>query len=187
MRVINIHGREIHAASSEVGELIDSLASENDVLWPRKVWPAMRFDRPLGVGATGGHGPIRYNVEEFSPGAQVMFRFTSPAGFDGYHHFEVVPLAEKITILRHTIDMSVRGAALISWPLAFRPMHDALLEDLLARAQASLGIAPLIRPWSPWVRFLRWISSGGKARSQKTICSIVRERPHDKTAPLPEP
>jgi hypothetical protein len=45
-------------------------------------------------------------------------------------------------------------------------MHDALMEDCLATAQVSLGLAPIIQAWSPWVRILRWLVSGGKARSQ---------------------
>jgi hypothetical protein len=54
MQVLNVHERELQVGSAEVGALLDSLASENDRLWPRACWPAMRFDRPLGVGAVGG-------------------------------------------------------------------------------------------------------------------------------------
>lgn len=168
MDVLNVHERELRAGSDEVGALIDSLASGNDRLWPRAFWPAMRFDRPLGVGAVGGHGPISYVVEEYRPGQMVKFRFTGPRGFNGHHWLEVLPRAEHCTVLRHTIHMRVFGTALLSWPLAIRHLHDALLEDALALAQASLGITPVVRPWSWWVKFLRWAMSGGRARSQQT-------------------
>ena len=68
MKVVNIHSREYPVTSSEVGRLIDTLSSENDLLWPHRLWPRMKFDKPLTVSAKGGHGPIRYFVEEYVPG-----------------------------------------------------------------------------------------------------------------------
>jgi hypothetical protein len=62
--------------------------------------------------------------------------------------------------------MQGHGTAFVTWPIVFCTMHDALIEDSLASAEASLGLAPTIKPWSPWVRFLRWILSGGKASEQ---------------------
>lgn len=165
MQVLNIHEREIPASASVVGALVDSLASDKDSLWP-KGWPAMRFDRPLCVGAVGGHGPIRYVVEAYRPGQMVRFRFLGPRGFDGHHEFEVLPRGEHGTVLRHTIDMHARGQARLTWPIAIRPLHDALLEDSLARAQASVGATPDVKPWSLWVRVLRWLLSRGRAPQQ---------------------
>lgn len=52
-QVHNRHVRKIQTAPDEVGALVDSLASDQDRLWPRNQWPAMRLDRPLGVGAEG--------------------------------------------------------------------------------------------------------------------------------------
>lgn len=176
MQVLNVHEREIPAAASVVGALVDGLASDNDCLWP-KGWPAMRFDRPLGVGAIGGHGPIPYRVEEYRPGRMIRFRFLGPRGFDGHHEFEVLPGDGQTTVLRHTIRMRARGPALLSWPLAIRPLHDALLEDALARAQASVGATPIARPWSLWVRILRWLMSGGRAPRQATPSPSVSRTP----------
>jgi len=130
-------------------------------------WPKMQFDQPLRIGARGGHGPIRYFVEAYVPGQSLRFRFTGPKGFDGYHGYEIVKAFDS-TVLRHTVQMTTRGLAVLSWPLLFSPLHDALIEDSLATARASLGQPPNSRPWSPWVRFLRWVVSGGKARSQVT-------------------
>jgi hypothetical protein len=136
----------------------------------------MLFDRSLGIGAAGGHGPIRYVVEEFLPGQRVKFRFTGPRGFHGHHWFEVLPKGGRGTVLRHTIDMELRGVALVSWPLVFRPLHDALLEDLLVLAQARSGAVPLVSPWSVWVKFLRRVFSGGKARSQEKLKAMLRDK-----------
>jgi hypothetical protein len=166
MEVLNIHERELKADYEQVAKLIDSLSSEDDLLWPNQCWPRMKFDRPLSVGAKGGHGPIGYIVEAYKPGQTIKFRFTSPKGFNGFHKFDIVKNAQQNILLRHTIEMELKGSALLTWPLAIRHLHDALLEDALSTAQASLGMVPRMRPWSPWVKILRWMMSGGKAQTQ---------------------
>ena len=75
MKVLNIHEREFEADPIQIGALIDTLASKEDRLWPKHVWPRMEFDRSLGVGAKGGHGPIRYFVEEYTPSKSIKFHF----------------------------------------------------------------------------------------------------------------
>jgi len=169
MRVTNIHERQLPLPPAEVGTLINSLASEDDRLWPGTMWPAMRFDRPLGVGAAGGHGPIRYSVEEFIPGQRVKFRFSGPRGFNGHHWFEVLPHGQASTLLRHALEMKTEGPAQLSWPLVFRWLHDACVEDSLSVGQTSLGLEPVVLSWSPWVRVLRWLLSGGSARPQQML------------------
>lgn len=156
MKVRNIHERLLPTLASQVGALLDSLASPEDALWPRRHWPAMRFDRPLGVGAVGGHGPIRYTVEAYEPGRRVRFRFTGPPGFHGFHGFEVEPVDENRTLLRHVLEMRISGAAMLTWPLVFRPLHDALVEDSLDEAERGVGGAPRGARWSGWVQVLRW-------------------------------
>ena len=168
MRILNVHQRELGAPLAAVGALLDSLASDEDALWPRRIWPCMHFDRPLAVGASGGHGPVAYAVEDYRPGQMIQFRFLGPRGFSGHHRFEVASLSESKSLLRHTIDARITGIALISWPLAIRPLHDALLEDALAQAQASLGLTPVLTPWSAWVKLLRWLMSGSRAQPQRT-------------------
>jgi hypothetical protein len=154
MQVHNMHEREFAASAVAVGALIDTLASSDDRLWPVGKWPPMRFDRPLAVGAIGGHGPVGYTVEEYHPGQSIRFRFTAPRGFNGTHRFEVEQRQES-TVLRHIIEMRATGPALLSWPLAVRSLHDACLEDCFDRATVSLGIE-LSCParWSIYVRLL---------------------------------
>jgi hypothetical protein len=163
MAVINIHERELNASATEVGKLIDGLASADDKLWPRDRWPAMKFDRPLSVGAIGGHGPIRYTVESYKPSLHIQFRFTAPEGFQGSHRFEVEAMGGDKTKLRHVIEMQVQGTAWLTWSLAIRPLHDALLEDALDQAEAYTGGRPAKRGWSLWVRFLRRVMSRGRS------------------------
>ena len=168
MEVLNVHERVLESEPVQLGALLDSLSSREDRLWPKHIWPRMEFDRPLGVGATGGHGPIRYFVEEYTPGRSIKFRFTGPKGFHGFHGYELISPSKQSTVLRHTLKMNTEGLAILSWPLVYRPMHDALLEDSLATAEVSLGVTPQIQVWSLWVKVLRWVVSGGKARHQIT-------------------
>lgn len=155
MHVTNIHERVFRASPQQAARLLDSLSSPDDALWPSRHWPRMRLDKPLGLGATGGHGPIRYRVVAYEPGKQVTFQFTSPRGFIGRHWFEILGHGTSGAILRHTIEMSLVGSARLSWPLVFRPLHDALVEDALTNAQVALGEPPTPMPWSAWVRLLR--------------------------------
>jgi hypothetical protein len=166
VRIANIHERRIPRPAAQVGQLIDTLASGDDRLWPHALWPAMRFDRALGVGAGGGHGPIGYAVSEYRPGNYIRFRFTEPRGFDGHHWFDLTAEGETACVLRHTIAMDARGSGLLLWGLAIRHLHDALVEDAMTTAEVSLGVAPQVMPWTPWVRLLRWAVVGRRARPQ---------------------
>ena len=96
----------------------------------------------------------------------MCFRFRAPRGFDGLHRYDVLPGPNGATILGHTLEMTTSGPARLSWPILFRPLHDALIEDTLALAQANLGLSPEVRRWSWWVRGLRAALSRGRARGQ---------------------
>ena len=163
MRVLNRHSRRYPVSPQVVGEILDTLASKADGLWPHERWPPMRLNGPLGVGRKGGHGPIRYMVESYDPRRQIVFRFSAPRGFHGTHSFAIEE-EEDGCLLRHIIEMRVSGWALLSWPLAFQPLHDALLEDALDKVEAAVAGSEWIRrELSPWVRSLRW----GLARLRK--------------------
>ncbi|MBE1574112.1 SRPBCC family protein [Amycolatopsis roodepoortensis] len=161
MRVWNRHHRIIDVAPERAGGLIDTLSTDGDRLWPVEEWPALRFDRPLGVGADGGHGPVRYHVESYEPGRSVRFRFTAPRGFDGFHEFTLRTTETGETELAHLMVLRLRHPAWFTYPLLWRPMHDALLEDCLDRAERELtGTVGKPARWSPYVRLLRSLISG---------------------------
>jgi hypothetical protein len=146
--IANVHERTL-PPGADAGALLDGLATRTDPLWPVAAWPPIWFDRPLGVGARGGHGPVRYDIDAHLPGRWVRFRFTAPRGFDGYHEYRVLD-GDGGPILRNTLVMHVAGPARVTWPLVYRPLHDALIEDSMARAT---GESP--RRWSWRVRLLR--------------------------------
>lgn len=167
MLVRNVHERVFRGPQHQVGALIDSLGSERDRLWPDESWPALRLDAGPQVASRGGHGPVRYVVEAYEPARAVVFRFTEPKGFRGTHSFRVRPVGGGLAALRHELEMEAAGPAFFTWPLFFRPLHDALLEDLLDKAElALLGRVQARQQWSAYVRVLRWTAQKFRRRNR---------------------
>ncbi len=154
MRATNVHRRTVADATAAAG-LIDALASDDDQLWPRHHWPAMRLDRFLQVGASGGHGPIRYWVDLYEPGRRVRFRFERPRGFGGFHEFVLLRDGGRAAELVHVLEARFTGSARVTWPLLYRPLHDALIEDALDNADGTTAGRSEEASWSRYVRFLR--------------------------------
>ncbi|MER6346441.1 SRPBCC family protein [Streptomyces sp. NPDC001595] len=155
MAVLNVHERELPASEGAVGALIDSLGGAQDRLWPPD-WPPVRFDGPLAVGVSGGHGPVRYVVSHYVPGRWARFRFTGPRGFEGFHEFSVERLGDDRTVLRNTLVLRPTGVRWLAWLLFFRPLHDAAFRHSLDCAERALTgrVAHPVRR-GPYVRLLR--------------------------------
>ena len=154
--VHNVHRREYATSAERLGSILETLASDNDLLWPHRTWAPMILSDGLNPGSAGGHGPVRYKVEAHEPFRMVCFRFTGPHGWDGTHSFHIDAVEDGRARLTHVIDMKLHGAALVTWSLMFRPLHDALMEDALDRVARELD--PAARPHtrhSTWVKFLR--------------------------------
>jgi hypothetical protein len=151
----SIHERRLPVPIDEVGALIDGLSSPRDRLWPRDAWPSMHLDSGLQVGSAGGHGPIRYEVDVYEPGRRARFRFTAPRGLAGFHEFRATEV-EGYTVLSHHLEVRPGGLTALTWPLVYLPLHDALIEDALDRAESTLGTGAGRRAsWSLRVRVLR--------------------------------
>jgi hypothetical protein len=159
MRVRNVHRRQIGSAD-RLGQLLDGLGVDGDRLWPGDRWPPMRLRGGLVVGTSGGHGPVRYHVEEYEPSRGLRFRFERPRGFDGFHEFRVIPHGGLVAELVHILDARMTRSARLSWPLVFRPLHDALIEDALDNAEREVtGVVVRPASWSLYVRLLRRVIS----------------------------
>jgi hypothetical protein len=154
--LVNRHQRSIDAPADEVGALLATLGQADDRLWPADAWTPMVLDGPVAVGARGGHGPIRYHVSAYEPGTRVRFTFEPQVGIDGYHEFAVVSLAPDRCMLRHVLTGELRGRLRVLMPLVVERLHDAVLEDLLDRAElAATGRVARRARWSWWVRGLQ--------------------------------
>ena len=88
----NVHERTINAPAQALAPLLDGLGGDGDRLWPGEHWVPMVLDRPLAVGADGGHGAIRYRVVEYEPGRRVRFLFHPSTGIAGIHELSVEEL-----------------------------------------------------------------------------------------------
>lgn len=159
----NVHGRRIAAPPDTLAPLLDQLGSPADRLWPRSLWPPMRLDRGLEPGSRGGHGPIRYHVTAHVPGRLVEFEFDR--WYDGFHRFEIEPAPDGGSVMRHVLEGNPTGIMRLGWPLAFRWLHDALVEDALDRAEAEAsGMEWRRRRWPAHVRALRRLVDAGIRR-----------------------
>ena len=74
MKMSNVHERMIAAPAARVGALLDTLASAEDRFWPHENWPRVKFNLPLQVGATGGHGTGPYTVSSYTLGRPIRFK-----------------------------------------------------------------------------------------------------------------
>lgn len=136
----NVHTRDLGVPAGPFVERIQEL-------WPR-AWGVQEFDRPLGVGADGGHGPIRYRCTSFTPGESITFAFR---GTDGTH-----TLSASGTVLRHELIGDFAAGSRLRWAFVIRWLHDACLEDFLDGCERAAGREPAVPArWSLWVRLLR--------------------------------
>ena len=157
MKVVNIHKRTIDQPKEKIAELINTLATDQDKIWPSEYWPEMKFNGGLKEGAEGGHGPIKYTVEKYVPGELILFRFLKPTGYHGIHKFEMTGSNNGTTEIKHTIDMNATGMGVLSWAIVIRWLHDALMEDFFDKIENQFSQVQQKTEWTVWVRFLRAI------------------------------
>ncbi len=155
MKVRNIHKRIINKPKKVVVDAITTLSTENDKIWPKEKWPAMKFEDGIKIGAKGGHGSIRYLVERYNPSKIIQFRFEQPKEFSGIHKFEIREINDEKTEIRHTIDMKTSIKGSLMWFGGIRSLHNALLEDAFDKLENNFTYTQKVTPWNFWVKFLR--------------------------------
>lgn len=151
----NIHRRTVSGPIERAGALLDALGSPEDRLWPSDRWHPMVLSDKHARGSHGGHGSVRYEVVESAPGRSVTFAFRGD-GLQGTHRFEVTEDPEGVR-WQHVLDLE--SPSWVTRRLVL-PLHDALLEDLLDRAEAlAAGRTPRPARHSWPVRWRRAVSS----------------------------
>lgn len=164
-RVRNVHARTVDVSASVLHEWVSTLGTRDDVLWPVDQWFPMRLDRPVAVGGRGGHGPVRYRCIEHAL-QRTEFAFESVLGsphWDGTHTFWIDDRGGS-SQLRHELIVTLPMRERLAWTVLVGPLHDAVLEDLLHRAQRRSGISTKAPRWSLWVRLLRRLFPGVRSR-----------------------
>lgn len=156
MKVLNIHQRTINQSRVKVLEIVRTLATKNDKVWPKAYWPKMYLDNGLQVGSKGGHGFIKYSVTA-TENYNVEFTFSNPKGFIGFHGFYINETSEGLTNITHVIDMKTKGLDTFMWIFVIRWLHDALIEDALDKIENQFSKEKSKGNWNPWVRILRFI------------------------------
>ncbi|MDK9708258.1 MAG: hypothetical protein OEL83_14535 [Desulforhopalus sp.] len=165
MKITNIHQRKYQQPPSVLSEILATLSSKNDRLWPHELWPPMVLNNGLKLHSSGGHGPIGYYVSDHDPGKSVEFTFTKPEGFAGTHSFELIAIGDEKTLLRHTIDMDLSPKGMITWYVAIKWLHDALLEDCLDKVHNQVAQNEVRSRHNLWVTILRKVLK----RRRKTV------------------
>ncbi len=155
MKVINIHKRVLNQPRSRITELLETLATDDDKIWPKEKWPTMKFKDGIKIGSKGGHGPIKYCIERYNPSEIIEFRFLKPHGFNGIHKFELTELTKEKTEIKHTIDMYTSGKGTLLWILGIKSLHNALIEDGFDKLENNFVEHQKSTKWNFWVRFLR--------------------------------
>ncbi len=148
--VHNVHERALPVPAAEVGRLVDRIGAADDPLWPTPAWLPVRFDRPLAVGADGGHGPVRYHVTGHEPGRRVELTFHPRTGLIGTHTLEVEQRGPHACVLRHRLSARPVGSMRLLWPALVRVCHDTVIEHLLDNAERAVTgtVADPVRyPW----------------------------------------
>ncbi|NND33326.1 MAG: hypothetical protein HKN76_12110 [Saprospiraceae bacterium] len=156
MKVLNVHSRIISATTDEIAEIIGTLATPSDLIWPIGKWPAMKFKDGLEIGNTGGHGPIRYCVSQKRTN-YIEFTFSNPKGMVGVHWIKWESVRHQETKIIHCIDMNTMGLATFKWKLVIEPLHNALIEDAFDQLENRFSSRAVKTPWSPYVHSLRGI------------------------------
>lgn len=170
MKVYNRHDRRINTTETVAASILNSLSGPDDRLWPHEKWPLMQLDGSLAPGARGGHGPVRYRMEQFIPGRKAVFRF-EPEGlipdFDGVHYFEVSPEGDCV-VMTHVIDVRCGFRQWARWRLLIEPIHDAVIEDAFDKVENSIaGRGEKSSPWSLRVKVLREMRARKRRREER--------------------
>jgi hypothetical protein len=147
--VKNVHQRHFRANSADLGRWITRLWSgTQDDCFPYDYIPTwrktdgVRDPARLIAGHTKlGHGPFSFNFQQWD-GSQWRVTFER-RGMAGWHGFDLIPESDGIRLV-HTIELRLRGAPRLIWPVLIEPVHDWAVEAIFDRIEEALetGVAP---------------------------------------------
>lgn len=134
----------------------------------------------LALGSRGGHGPIRYHVTSYAPGAEVRFTMGPGQGFTGWHRL-AIERGDRPDTVRWTHELVLDQVGPLVRAVVV-PLHDQLIEDLLDAATAEMAGVPLRRDPLPLKvtmllavmdRLQRSTGSGGRGAADAATVALL--------------
>lgn len=138
--VYNMHERFVRADPERVWEVLASIGSEGDRLWPEGK-SGFRLPGGLVPGAPVEHSAMRYRVGAVEPPRRLWF--DTGTQLSGGHGFTLLE-REGGTLVRHELKGRTGGMFRLMWPLVIRRKHDVVIElvlDNLEREATRTGVA----------------------------------------------
>lgn len=130
--VTNIHQRVVAGTPAEVWEVLINVGA----LYPPT---SGSFELPEGVypGAPVRHDGTEYTVQAVERPHRLWFDVRH---LGGGHGFELSPVGDRRTLVRHSLRGRLRGAWILLWPVYIRWAHDRAVEGLLDNLSEAMRI-----------------------------------------------
>lgn len=130
--VHNVHERIVDGTPAQVWPVLADLGS----LYPASSG-SLAFPDGLYEGAPVAHDGVTYRVAVVDPGRRLWFD-VDWALSDG-HGFELFPVGDAHTHVRHSVNGHLRGTFALLWPVFIRRQHDRALEGILDNLSAAMS------------------------------------------------
>ncbi|WUI02710.1 hypothetical protein OHR68_13170 [Spirillospora sp. NBC_00431] len=138
--VYNMHERFVRADPERIWEVLASIGSEGDRLWPEGK-STFRLPAGLAPGAPVEHSALRYRVKTVEPGRRLWF--DTGAQLSEGHGFTLIE-RDGGTLVRHELKGRTGGMFRLMWPLVIRRKHNVVIERVLEnleREATRTGVA----------------------------------------------
>lgn len=128
--VRNVHERIVEGTPAEVWPILADLGT----LYPKSSG-SIAFPEGLYPGAPVRHDGTKYSVAIVEPGERLWFDVAW--AMTGGHGFELFPVCESHTLVRHSVGGRLKGAFALLWPVVIRRQHDRAVEGILDNLAAA--------------------------------------------------
>lgn len=130
--VTNVHQRIVPGTPAEVWKILTNIGA----LYPTS---SGSFELPDGIypGAPVIHDGTRYTVQVVDAPRRLWFDVSQ---LGGGHGFELSPVGDRCTLVRHSLGGRLRGSFIFLWHVYVRWAHDKAVEGLLENLAAAMTL-----------------------------------------------
>lgn len=130
--VTNVHQRVVPGTPPDVWKILINIGA----LYPTS---SGSFELPDGVypGAPVAHDGIEYTVQTVEEPRRLWFDVKH---LSGGHGFELSPVGDRCTLVRHSLRGRLRGSFIVLWPVYVRWAHDRAVEGLLDNLATAMAL-----------------------------------------------